>query len=220
MSDPILNELTQIRWMSDLPTSVLRSLAQVARLLTCDDGQMIMAQGEPAPVFWVQQGAARVFAANLDGREQNLIVVRPGETFNMPAAFSEHPVAPATATAVGPTRLIAVEPQDFCRLVVHSPELALTVLRDFAARLYHLSQLTQDLSLRSVRARLARFLLDQAQTPQPGRWTHQEIAARIGTAREVVSRAMRALVQEGLIQIDRHRIIVLRFDQLRIEAEF
>jgi CRP/FNR family transcriptional regulator len=109
--------------------------------------------------------------------------------------------------------------------VIHTPELALVVLRDLASKVHHLTDLTRDLGLLTVRARLARFLLSQGQPPEgeppPGvhvRWTHHEIANQIGTVREVVSRTMRAFVKDGLIKLERHRIIVLDREALRLEA--
>jgi CRP/FNR family transcriptional regulator len=95
-----------------------------------------------------------------------------------------------------------------------------------AIKVHHLTGLTHDLGLLSVRARLAGFLLShgqsQAGAPSPSahvRWTHQEIAAQIGTVREVVSRTMRAFVREGMIGLERHRILVLDREALLREAQ-
>jgi CRP/FNR family transcriptional regulator len=78
----------------------------------------------------------------------------------------------------------------------------------------------------TVRARLASFLLAHGQRPEGSpldgvhvRWTHHEIAAQIGTVREVVSRTMRAFVKDGLITLERHRIVVLDREALMLEAE-
>ena len=70
--------------------------------------------------------------------------------------------------------------------------------------------------------RLARFLLAHAQADAEGetllRWTHHEIAAQIGTVREVVSRALRAFVKEGVIEMQRHRIVIADLEALAREA--
>jgi CRP/FNR family transcriptional regulator len=109
---------------------------------------------------------------------------------------------------------------DFRRVASETPAIALAVLDDFSAKLRHLADLTHDLSLRSVRGRLARFLLAQAQVEDaPLRWTQEEIAAQIGTVREVVSRMLRALIRDGLIQMERQRIAILDPEALEAEAE-
>jgi CRP/FNR family transcriptional regulator len=68
---------------------------------------------------------------------------------------------------------------------------------------------------------VARFLLTHAQQSDvtPVRWTHQEIASRLGTVREVVSRTLRSFVQEELIDIQRHRIVILDLEGLTRESE-
>jgi CRP/FNR family transcriptional regulator len=187
----------------------------------------------------VHQGAVRVYRTSVDGREQTLIRLGPGAAFNMPAAFLGACVegasapstqatqgdAPASAAALTSVELSVISRTDFCRTVVSTPELALVVLRDLASRVHHLTDLTRDLGLLTVRARLASFLLSHGQPPEgaprPGvqvRWTHHEIAAQIGTVREVVSRTMRVFVKDGLIKLERHRIVVLNREALLIEA--
>jgi CRP-like cAMP-binding protein len=189
-----------------------------------------------APVFLVRQGTVRVYRTSLDGREQTLIRLGPGAAFNMPAAFASLPSgragrAPASVVALDSVTALMISRSDFCQTVVHTPELALAVLRDLASKVHHLTDLTRDLGLLTVRARLAGFLLSHGQSPvdaptpergqTPGvriRWTHQEIAAQIGTVREVVSRTMRAFVREEMISLERHRIVVLDREALIRES--
>ncbi len=107
------------------------------------------------------------------------------------------------------------------------PELARVLLEDFARRLDHLTNLVEDLSLRTVRERLARFLLQHAGEKAGGpdsagvvhRWSQEEIAAQIGTVREMVARTLRAFADAGLLRIERHRIILLDREGLEAEAE-
>jgi CRP/FNR family transcriptional regulator len=193
-------------------------------------------EGEPdAPVFVVREGSVRVFRTSLEGREQTLILLGAGAAINVPMAFLStgrfaaaqgKPAAPASAVALSPVELAVVSRSDFCRTVIHTPALALVVLRDLAFKISHLTDLSRDLGLLSVRARLAGFLLSRGQSQgDPSapsthvRWTHQEIANQIGTVREVVSRTMRAFVKEGLIKLDRHRIVILDRDALLRESE-
>jgi CRP/FNR family cyclic AMP-dependent transcriptional regulator len=100
------------------------------------------------------------------------------------------------------------------------PEVALAVLRDFAGRLDHLTNLVEDLSLHTVRGRLARFLLEHAGEDGIARqWTQEEIAAHLGTVRDMVGRALRAFEDAGLVRMERRRIVLLDREGLETESE-
>ena len=227
-----------------LAPAAQRALDAVCVTRRYESGQVVMLEGEAdAPVFVVRRGTVRVYRTSLDGREQTLIRLGPGAAFNVPAAFMDPgaggdrsspavagarsgALAPASAAALTPVELALISRPDFCQTVIHSPDLALVVLRDLATKVHHLTDLTHDLGLLTVRARLASFLLSHGQAPEgappPGahvRWTHHEIAAQIGTVREVVSRTMRTFVKDGTIKLERHRIVVLDREALQLEAE-
>ena len=84
-------------------------------------------------------------------------------------------------------------------------------------KLQQFNELAYDLSLRSVRARLAKFLIEHDNDEQE--WTQNAIASKIGSVREVVSRTLRGFVKEGLIIIDRHQIKILDLAGLEQIAE-
>jgi CRP-like cAMP-binding protein len=217
-------DISRIPLFSALSPAARRTLSAVAVTRRLEDGQVIVLEGEAdTPVSFVLQGTVRVYRTNLEGREQDLIRLHAGDAFNMPVAFAGRGAAPASAIAVGPVELLSISVPDFRRVVSETPEIALAVLRDFAQKLYHLTDLTHNLGLRSVRGRLAQFLLAHGQSEAAGgamvRWTHQEIASQIGTVREVVSRTLRAFVKDGLIDVQRHRIVVADREALAREAE-
>ena len=206
---------------ANLDREAQEALAAVAVSRSLEGGQVVMLEGDDdTPVFFVLQGAVRVFRTNLDGREQTLIRLGEGDAFNMPGAFTGQ-TTHASAVAVEPTRLIAVARDDFCRVATETPQIARAVLRDLSLKLGHLTDLSHDLGLRSVRARLARFLLahgQQSQEETPVRWTHEAIASQIGTVREVVSRTLRGFVRDGLVEMRRHQIVVCDAEALAEEA--
>ena len=213
----------EIKLFSNLSPDALDAIAAVARLSATDDGEIIMLEGDAeAPVFCVVRGIVRVFRTNPDGREQTLIYHRAGAAFNLPSAFLDEPTAPASAMAICEGHLLVVSRADFRRVATETPEIAFAVLHDLSGKLLHLTRLTHDLSLVSVRGRLARLLLSRAQAEDQTllRWTQGEIAADIGTVREVVNRTLRAFAQEGLIEIQRQRITILDLAGLEAESEF
>ncbi len=215
------DDVERIQLFAGLDPEAQEALAAVAALRSYEDGQVVMLEGDDdTPVLFVLQGAVRVFRTNLDGREQTLIRLHEGDAFNMPGAFTGQ-TTHASAEAVGPTRLLAVARDDFVRVATETPQIARAVLRDLSLKLGHLTELSHDLGLRSVRARLARFLLAHGQQSPgeiPVRWTHEAIAAQIGTVREVVSRTLRGFVRDGLVEMRRHQIVVRDAEALAQEA--
>lgn len=195
--------------------AVVRTLPQSALLCSAGDSD--------APVILVLAGALRVYKADADGREQTVATLGVGEALNLPAAFADDRRAPANVEALTPEVTVASIPaQALAELAATDATLAATVIRSLANSARHLSDLVTDLSLRSVRQRLARFLLLQAEQADGGgtsRWTHAEIATQLGTAREVVSRQLRALVQEGLVLQDRQRLVIADTQALRRLAD-
>jgi CRP-like cAMP-binding protein len=114
----------------------------------------------------------------------------------------------------------AIERDHFVRIVRQHPTVAMAVLADFAAKLRHTTALVEDLSLRTVGARLAKLLLTQAAEKDvaPRRMTQREMAAQLGTVREVVGRALAELEEEGLVRKERHRIVIVDRSGLETKA--
>lgn len=215
------NPFKRIDMFAALDDQALDKLQRVAAPVRYTDGAFILWEGQAdAPVLFLSSGAARVFRTNPDGREQNLILLSAGAGINLPTAFAAEATAPASAVAVGEVELLSIPLDAFRRVASETPSIALAVLSDLATKLRHLAQLTHDLSLHSVRGRLAQFLLNQvdAVDDSPVRWTHEAIAAQIGTVREVVSRTMRAFVKEGMIKMNRQRIQIINLTALRETA--
>ena len=123
---------------------------------------------------------------------------------------------PASAAAIVETNLWVITRDALQRLAQQHPQLAWALIESIARRARYLVAMVEDLSLRSVKARLARLLLaeaEQAARADTLDWsqmvTQAEIAARLGTVREMVGRALRELADDGLIEFDRHRIVVV-----------
>ena len=214
--------LRRLAPFASLDEASLAALAGISSLRRYDNGELVMLEGDTdAPVFFVLRGAVRVFRTNLEGREQTLIVLREGEGMNLPAAFAESPAAQASAAALGEIEVLVIGLDALRDTTQRHPPLAEALLRHLSNRLQHLSGLVHDLSLLSVRARLARFLLAQSREPADAtvRWTHAHIAARIGTVRVVVSRTLSALAEEGVVRMNRQRIEIVDPDALTEIAE-
>lgn len=179
-------------------------------------GGLILLEGDTCQaVYFIADGYVQVFRGSEDGRIQTLAILGPGRQFNEVPALDNGP-NPASVEALSDTTLYCITAEDFRRIVERYPEIPRAIVQEFAARLRHLVELASDLTLRTVPQRLAKLLLEQAQVA--GMLTHHEMAARLGTVREVVGRALRTLTEEGLIRIEGHRIVIVSREGLERKA--
>jgi len=208
-----------ISLFAGLSDDALARTARVAYACTYAPDETVIFEGDPCrAAYFVAEGQVRVYRLSPSGREQVLARLGPGQTFNTVPPFQPHGVNHATVQALTSVTLYAITCDDFRRLVGECAELALVILQDFAFRLDHLTNLVEDLSLRTVRGRLARFLLEHAEAGAVTRcWTQEEIAAHLGTVRDMVGRTLRAFADAGLVGMERQRIVLL--DRAGLEAE-
>lgn len=203
-----LADLRAIPLLASLDEPTLRDTARRARSCTFRPGQHIMLEGEDAPgLFFVLRGRVRLSRTAPDGREQVLAMVGPGEHFNPVPLFDGGP-NPTSARAMSPVACLLLPRADLVDLIRRHPDLALATLSSMAGQLRELVQLVEDLAFRSVRARMARQLIAEA-GEGAAELTHQELAERAGTVREIAGRALRRLAEEGLVRLERGRVIVL-----------
>ena len=173
-------------------------------------GEIALNEGAYAGyLFFVVEGVIKLFKISSEGKEQILGLVRPGESFNDVPMFDAGP-APANAQALGPVTLYGIQRDDLDRMVRQFPELSQNIILMLARRIRYLISLVEDLSFRSVVSRVAKILLENI-TERAGsnpRLTQRDMAAMAGTAREVVSRSLRYLEDEKLIEIRSHQIAI------------
>ena len=191
-------------------------------------GEVVFAEGQPcAGLYVVERGHIRIFKTSPGGREQVLTIDGPG------SSVAEVPVFdggnyPASGAAVDSALLLFVSKQDFQALCLAHPQVTLKVLRIVGTRLRRLVEIIEELSFTTVRHRLASFLVRLAR--QEGKRTpagieillpasHQELAAQIGTVRELVSRNLSRFQAEGLLIVEGRNVIVRDLKALEAELE-
>lgn len=213
--------LRRVPYFAGLSDIVLRALATACVERRYKRGQVIFLEGEPcAGLHIVESGEVKIFKLSLQGREQILHRMGSGSTFNDVAVLDGGP-NPASAAAMTDALLWVITRDEMQRLAQAYPPLAWALIESVARRARHLVAMIEDLSLRSVKSRLARLLLSEAEraakTGELDRSqmvTQAEMAARLGTVREMIGRALRELADERLIEFDRHRIVILDRDAL------
>ena len=191
-------------------------------------GEQIFGEGDPcAGLYVVQSGNVRIFKSSAGGREQVLSIDGPG------SSIAELPVFdggnyPASAQAISDSTLLFFSRQDFHALCVQHPEVALKVLRVVGGRLRRLLGIIEELSFTTVRHRLIALLvrLGKIEGVRNGDTitltlsaNNSELAAQIGTVRELVSRNLSRLHAEGLIQVDNRALEIPSLKRLETELE-
>ncbi len=205
-----LEFLKSIPYFYDLRLAELESIKEFVFDKTADRAEVVLLEGEPAVnVYFIASGAVKVFKTSVEGKEQVLNIVRPGESFNDVPIF-DGGANPASARAMGPVLLYGINKNDMEALLRDHPQLALNAIKVLARQVRHLVSLVEDLSFKHVIGRVAKILLEhiEMETGTGPRLTQQEMAAMAGTAREVVGRSLKALEEKGAIRLDRHRMII------------
>ncbi len=187
-------------------------------------GETLFFEGEPCPGLWViGSGTVKITKTSAAGREIMLAVE------SAPSSVAEVPLFdgggyPANVTAIRDTLAFLLHKDDFRRFCEQHPQVPLKVLAVVGRRLRVLVQLIETVTFGSVRQRLAAVLLQAAENhpasqPLDIPITHEELAARLGTVREVVSRNLSRFQAEGLVKVVKRQVVILDANALRAEAE-
>jgi len=220
--------LAKVLLFNGLSETELTFLAQRAVPRSFSSGEIVFTEGDTCSgMYVVESGSIRIFKTSPGGREQVLSIDGPG------SSVAELPVFdggnyPASVSAVEPSTLLFISKQDFQSLCLVHPQVALKVLRVVGARLRKLVGIIEELSFTTVRHRLAAFLVrlahreglrtsDGIEVTLPA--SNQELAAQIGTVRELVSRNLSRFQSEKLIQMDGRRIVIFNLKALKGELE-
>lgn len=202
--------LKSIPYFSGLSDSEIDSVGRYIFEKKAERGEILSFEDEPAGVlYFVVAGAVKVFKTSADGKEQIFSIIRPGESFNDVAVLSGG-VSLVSAEAMGAVTLNAIKKNDLEVVLREHPQVALNVIQVLSRRVQELVSLVEDFSFRHVTGRVAKMLLEYAGdgVGERPRLTQQEMAAMIGTAREMVGRSLKSLEAEGTIRMERNRIII------------
>jgi CRP/FNR family transcriptional regulator len=211
-------------FLCSIPYFTVLSAEEVKRIenevLECSfaKGEILFLEGEPCHgLYVVKSGQVRIYKSSPEGREQVLLIAKPGDSFNDVPVFDGGP-NPASASTLKPSTVYIISKETLLSLVADCPA-ALAIIKLLSMRLRRLTMMVEDLSFRNIVSRLARMLLNLAAvegrvSPMP-RLTHDEMAAIVGSVRDVVGRALKALERAGAIRIEGQRIFVEDSEKLR-----
>ena len=179
--------------------------------------EIIVAEDEPsAGLYYLRSGKARIYRAGVEGREQTLRLIAPGDTFGEVPVFDQG-MNPSTVEAIEPSTVVVVPAHVFIALVEANPAVAMHLLRHFARRMRSFTELIQQISTQTVPSRLARYLYQLAREEGistaegvvvPRAITQQDLASLLGSVREVISRTLHTMAEDGIIEVRRGDILI------------
>jgi len=207
-----LDALRKTELFGSLSEGELRALAQAAMAHSLKKGETLFNAGEEAKgLYVIAKGSLKAFRGNAEGREQIIHVEKAGTTIAEVPVFDDKPY-PSTVVAEEDSEVLFISKENVNRLCLKHPAIALSALKLLAARLRKTAALAESLSLKEVDQRLAAFLLREFKEKRLKKLklpANSVLAARLGSVREVVSRAFAKLEGDGLINVDEHRNVEL-----------
>ena len=172
-------------------------------------------------LYYLQYGSLKAVKTSPDGREQVLKIINAGEIFHEVGVLAKR-ANPATAIALEESGIWLIPRQALEDVLASYPQMAIRIIENMADQIISLAALVSDLSLKNVKARFAKLLLEQANRGVVERqsWaTQTAIASRLGTVPDVLSRVIREMTKTGLIEMDKQKIRILDRESLAKQAE-
>lgn len=209
-------QLARCPLFTELPDEDLFALARTAKRRTYPAGSLLFLAGEePEGLHLVARGRVRIFVVSPEtGRELILAVERPYNAVAELPSFDRGPY-PANAEAAEDTETLFLPQDEFERVLAERPAIARHLLRTLGRRLRRLVGLIEALSFQEVIHRLAGHLAERAQAGLPFQLeTNAEIAARLGTVPELVSRNLSRMQQSGLVTLSGRAVVAAELAEL------
>lgn len=223
--DQRVGALRQVSYFTSLADDDLRALGRLATFQSFDRHDVLFYADDPAPVLYVVvEGQVKIGLYGVNGDETILNLLGPGDLLGDLALFEPGARRSATATAVEPTIVLALQRVAFLRFLQGHPELAIRLLAALAGHVRRLSQLVDDAYHLDLDQRLAKRLLDLASMHGRARGraieidvplTQSELASLLGATRESVNKLLRLYSAQGIIAVGRNQIRVFQLESLR-----
>ncbi|MDR2017979.1 MAG: Crp/Fnr family transcriptional regulator [Syntrophobacterales bacterium] len=211
--DKIAHFISNVTLFSGLPESQIGELSKIAETSTYKKGEGIFSEGDSADGLYILfTGLVKVYKLSMEGKEQILHIIGPGEPFGEVAVFLGASF-PAYAEALEESKTVFFPRTAFVRLITKDPYLAMNMLAVFSQRLKYFTRLIEDLSLKEVPQRFASYLLygneETEKTHIQLNITKGQLASLLGTIPETLSRILAKMASENLITVQGRKITVL-----------
>ncbi len=232
----ISENLKKVYIFSGLNEDEIDKLSKIVRQKTFNKGDIIFFDTEPYLGFYITvTGLVKIYKISKDGKEHILHLISPFNTFaevplfeNFGEEFEDNYRYPANAMALeDETRVILIPARQFREMLEHNTKICIKMVSGFAKRLRHLNQHIEELTLKDVTKRVAGFILKEKKTTGKKsnglqfvslQISKNDLAAYLGTIPETLSRTLKKLQNEGMINVDGKNIEIVDFERLKDAA--
>jgi len=215
--------LKQVPLFAGLADEDIRGLMALAKRRTFRSGEVIFHREDPGQVLYViKEGKVKISLISPDGQEISLVVFGKGECFGEFAILDGLPRS-ADVVALEKVECYTLQRSDFHNAIMKNPKIAIQIIEVLTRRLRNTDQMVEDLIFLDVYGRVAKKLLELADTHGTKvddgtridvRLTQQEIASMVGASRESVNKVMGYFTDKNFISTDKHKITLHRISDL------
>jgi len=193
-------------YFDDLPEAMLTQIAGHMQLRSFERGEVLFWEGDPcAGLHIIHEGSVKLYRTSPQGRQYIVRVLQEGDTCNEVPAF-DGGANPVNVETLERSRVWVIDDAMLRALVRAHPDFALKVLSNFGKNLRGLVRMVSEMAFYQVTNRLARLISELPDDEARPHWTQEQLAAQLGTVREVVARSLKELERSGAIRIEDRRI--------------
>jgi len=201
----------------------LRKIRAIASLRQVVKKEVLFSDGEEAKGFYViLSGKVKLYKISPEGKEQILHVVSAPDAFAEAALFLEGSY-PAFAEALSDGQLLFFPKRDFIQLIERNPQLSINMIVSLSHFLRRFASLIEELSLKEVSSRIAKYLMDlslklskEGKSPKEVELdlSKTQLASKLGTISETLSRTLAKMKAKGIIDVKKNKILILNREAL------
>jgi len=204
-----LKLLHKNEYFEGLDEDLLNQVAAHMQLREYERGEALFWEGDPcAGLHIIEQGFVKLYRLSPQGRQYIVRVLQEGDTCNEVPTF-DGGTNPVNVEALETTQVWVIQADVLQELLRKHPDFAQKVINNLGKNLRGLVRMVSEMAFYQVTHRLARLISQQSPDELSGTpWTQEQLAARLGTVREVVARSLKELERSGAIHLDKRRIEV------------
>jgi CRP/FNR family transcriptional regulator len=204
-----LKLLHKNEYFEGLDEGLLNQVTAHMQLREYERGEALFWEGDACTgLHIIEQGFVKLYRLSPQGRQYIVRVLQEGDTCNEVPTF-DGGTNPVNVEALETTQVWVIHPDILRTLLKKHPEFAQKVIDNLAKNLRGLVRMVSEMAFYQVTHRLARLISEQSPDELSGTpWTQEQLAARLGTVREVVARSLKELERSGAIQLDKRRIAI------------
>jgi CRP/FNR family transcriptional regulator len=201
----------------------LKRIRAIASLKKVEKKEILFSDGEEARGFYViLSGKVKLYKVSPEGKEQILHIVSAPDAFAEAALFLEGSY-PAFAEALTDCQLLFFPKRDFIQLIEKNPQLSINMIVTLSHYLKRFASLIEELSLKEVSSRVAKYLIDlQMKSTKEGKSPKEveldlsktQLALKLGTISETLSRTLAKMKVKGIIDVKKNKILILNREAL------